>query len=409
MVDISIEIGRAKFDNPLFAASGQATNCGEKIRKIALEGKPGGIFTKSISVDSGQNWGRGNKQPTPLCWPWITGTGRLGMTVVTAKGEPYTCDDWFENEMAIAKEGGIPIIPSISGSHNLSEWAYLSTNFEKAGAVMLEVNLGTPHAGSWDHGAILLYSGVAPEIIKLVKKTVKIPVMAKLPYTSNGTECIRYGKQIEDAGADALKVCMPAQGMAIDIETGIPPLGIGSRSGILPGPPHKPLALFNVFVLANAVKIPILGSGGVCNGKDVIEYIMAGASGVEICTWMMIKGPKLFNQINNEIVEWMEKKGYQKIEDFKGIALKYAGVEEYHDHPYSAVVDPEKCTGCGQCEEICTWLCQPKLPAAIQVDQESKNAIVDLKKCIGCGYCFSHCPTKAISLKGWGERPLVQG
>lgn len=105
MVDISIEIGRAKFDNPLFAASGQATNCGEKIRKIALEGKPGGIFTKSISVDSGQNWGRGNKQPTPLCWPWITGTGRLGMTVVTAKGEPYTCDDWFENEMAIAKEG----------------------------------------------------------------------------------------------------------------------------------------------------------------------------------------------------------------------------------------------------------------------------------------------------------------
>jgi dihydroorotate dehydrogenase (NAD+) catalytic subunit len=72
---------------------------------------------------------------------------------------------------------------------------------------------------------------------------------------------------------------MPAQGMAIDIETGIPPLGIGSRSGILPGPPHKPLALFNVFVLASKVKIPIIGSGGVCNGRDVIEYIMAGAIG----------------------------------------------------------------------------------------------------------------------------------
>lgn len=404
MVDISIELAGVKFDNPLFAASGSATNCGEKIKKIALEGKPGGIVTKSVSIDVGQKWGRGSKQPTPLCWPWTKEKGQFGMNVVSAKGEPYTFDDWFETEMKIANEGGVPIIANISGSSNVEEWVFLAKNFEKTGAVMIELNFGVPHAGLWGHGAVLLFSGIAPEIVKLLKKNVKIPVIVKLPYMS-GADCGKYGKQMEDAGADALKVCMPVQGMTIDIETGIPPIGIASRSGTVPGPSHKPLALYNVFVLANTVKIPIVGSGGVCNGKDVIEYIMAGADGVEICTWMMIKGPKLFLQINKGIIDWMKNKGYQRIDDLKGISQKYLGVEEWEDDPYSAVVDQEECTGCGQCEIICTWVV-PELPAAIQIDKNTKKAIVDLKKCMGCGYCFSHCPQKAISLKGWGERPI---
>jgi dihydroorotate dehydrogenase subfamily 1 len=408
MVDISINVAGVKFDNPLFAASGQATNFGEKIKKLALEGKPGGVFTKSVSVDTGQKWGRGAKQPTPLCWPWMTGKGRLGMNVICAKGEPYTCDDWFETEMAIGLKGGVPIIPSVSGSSNLAEWAYLAPNFEQAGAVMLELNFGTPHAGPWEHGAVHLYSGRGLDILKHVRKLVNIPLIIKLPYMSNGPELVKCAKQLVDAGADAFKVCMPAQGMTIDIKTGIPPMGLASRSGILPGPPHKPLAIYNVFTLAEAIKIPIIGSGGVCDGKDVIEYMMAGASGVEICTWMMIKGPKLFHQINKEIKEWMQAKGHRTIEDFRGVSLKYAGIEEYHDNPYSAVVDEEKCTGCGQCETICTWLCQPTLPAAIQVDKKSKTAVVNLEKCIGCGYCFSHCPTSAITLKDWGKRQILK-
>jgi len=408
MVDISIDVAGVKFDNPLFAASGAETSFGEKIKKMALEGKPGGIVTKSVSVDTGQNWGRGAKQPTPGCWPWTTGKGRLGMTVTCSRGEPYNCDTWFETHMPVGREGGVPIIPSVSGSHNLAEWAYLASKFEQAGAAMIELNFGTPHAGTWEHGAVHFYSGRGVEILKHLKKLVKIPLMPKLPYMSNGPELVEYGKRLVDAGADAFKVCMPAQGMTIDIETGIPPIGIGSRSGIVPGPPHKPRAMYNVFTLASAVKIPIIGSGGVCDGKDVIEYIMAGASGVEICTWLLIKGPKLFHQINKEIKKWMQAKGHSKIEDFRGVSLKYAGIEEYHDEPYSAVVNKEKCTGCGQCETICTWLCQPTLPAAIQVDKKSKKAVVNLKKCIGCGYCFSHCPSQAITLDGWGKRQSLE-
>lgn len=405
MTDLSIQMAGVDFENPLFAASGSATNSGEKIRKMAEEGKPGAIITKSVSIDTGQKWGRGDKQPTPLCWPWIKGKGRLGMTVITAKGEPYTCDDWFEKEMATALEGNVPIIPSVSGSSNLAEWPYLVENFEKCNASMIEINFGTPHAGPWGHGACHLYGGNGLEIVKLIKSMLKIPLFVKLPYMS-GADCLTYGKMLEDAGVDGFVVCMPVQGMTVDIETGIPPLGLGSRSGIVPGPPHKPLALYNVFVLANTVSIPIIGNGGICNAKDVIEYIMAGASAVQICTWMMIKGPDLFNKINKDLKKWMEDKRYNRIDDFKGVSLKYSGIEEYHTDPYTAIVDQEKCNGCGQCETICTW-CLPTLPSAISVDKNTKKASVDEKRCEGCGYCFGHCPTSAISLKNWGKRQLV--
>ena len=154
MIDISIEIAGVRFDNPLFAASGSATNCGEKIRRIAFEGKPGGIVTKSVSVDVGQKWGRGSKQPTPLCWPWLQDRKFPGMVVVCAKGEILTCDDWFEREMPVAVEGGVPIIASVSGAPSMVEWIYLAENFQRSGAVMIELNYQDAYGRdlSWYHG-----------------------------------------------------------------------------------------------------------------------------------------------------------------------------------------------------------------------------------------------------------------
>lgn len=402
MADISVQIAGVRFENPLFAASGSATNCGEKIKRIALEGRPGGIVTKSVSIDVGQKWGRGSKQPTPLCWPWLHDKPKPGMVIVCAKGETRTCEDWFEREMPVATEGGIPIIANISGSHNLSEWVYLAENFTKAGAVMVELNFATPHAGPWGHGAVLLFTGAGSEIVHAVKQATSLPIMVKLPYLS-GADCLKYGKILKEAGVDALKACMPVGGMTIDIETGIPPMGIGAKSGIVGGPSHKPLAVYNTYVLSQSIGLPIVGGGGVCNAKDVIEFIMAGATGVEICTSMMLEGPELFLKLNQDLAKWMEKKGYSTIEEFRGISLKYYGKEEWSDHPYRAQVEIDKCNGCGQCETVCYWAVS-KPEGAIHVDRERKKAVVDPSKCEGCGYCFSHCPTRAITLKDWGKR-----
>lgn len=406
LADISVKIAGLKFENPLFAASGSATNCGEKIRRIALEGKPGGITTKSVSVDVGMKWGRGAKQPTPLCWPWDHEKKYLGMVVVCAKGEVLTCEDWFEREIPKAKEGGVPIIASVSGAPSIGEWTYLASSFEKVGASMVELNFGTPHARAWGHGSVLLYSGVAEDIVRILKETVEIPIMAKLPYLTAG-DCITYGNILKKAGIDALKVCMPPGAMVIDIETGLPPMGVSTKSGILAGPPHKPLALYNTYILSQETGLPIIGSGGIRSYKDVIEFIMAGASGVEICSWMMIKGPQLFAQVNAELSSWMDQKGYSAIRDFQSISQKYSGVEEWSDNPYIAIVDVDRCNGCGQCETICYWAKGREPASAIRVDPLTKKAVVDPDKCEGCGYCYSHCMRAAISLEGWGRRDVA--
>lgn len=410
MVDISIELAGIKFDNPLQCASGANTNSGEKIKKIALEGKPAAIVTKSITVDMGVEWGRGSKIPVLGAWPW---TGRKAemkgktagkVSVVSAsRGEPFTCEDWFNREFPIAMEGNVPVIGSAGGAADMAQWVYLTREFEKAGCAMVEINFGTPHAHQWGHGAVLLFSGFAFDVMTAVKKAVNVPVIVKLPYLSEG-DCVKYGKEMERRGADALKVCMPVGATSIDIETGKPPLGIGSRCGIAGGPPSKPLAVMNVFVLAQHVSIPIIGSGGVCNGRDAIEYIMAGATAVEICTWMIVKGPKLFPQINKEIIEWMEKKGYTSLDEIRGVALKYAGKDEYE--PYIPIVNEDLCTGCAQCETLCTWVVH-WLPPAITVDKSRKKAVVKPEKCEGCGRCYAYCPEGAIALKGWGKRNPV--
>ena len=407
MVDISVELAGIKFDDPLQCGSGASANSGEKIKKIAIEGKPGAIVTKTISVDMGLHWGRGSRIPVLGSWAWTGRQSEIGKksngkvcVVSVSRGEPFTCEEWLNREFPIAMEGKVPVIGSAGGAADMGQWLYLTKEFEKAGCVMVELCFGTPHAHQWGHGAVLLYSGFAFEIVKAVKKNINIPVIVKLPYLSEG-DCIKYGKEMERVGADAIKACMPVGAMSIDIETGKPPLGIRSRIGIAGGPSHKPLAIMNIFALAQHVSIPIIGSGGVCNGRDAIEHIMAGATALEICTWMMVKGPKLFREVKREMIEWMERKGYNSLDEIRGVALKYAGKEEYE--PYYPIVNEELCNGCGQCETVCTWVVH-RLPAAITVDKSKRKAVVNDERCEGCGRCYAYCPEDAIVLKDWGKR-----
>jgi dihydroorotate dehydrogenase/Pyruvate/2-oxoacid:ferredoxin oxidoreductase delta subunit len=402
MIDLSIQLAGRRFDNPLQCGSGQATNAGEKIKRIALEGAPGAIVTKSVSVDMGTHWGRGKKIPSLACWPW-TGTqadmdkkaGGKVCVVSASRGEPLTCDEWLQTQLPVALQGGVPVIGNAGGASDMAQWVYLAKEFERAGCVMVELNFGTPHAHQWGHGAVLLFSGFAFDVVRMIKRTVKIPVIAKLPYLSE-SDCAKYGPEMQNAGADILKACMPVGGTAIDIESGRPPIGIPSRTGIAGGPSHKPLALMNVFALAQHVTIPIIGSGGVCNGRDAIEHIMAGATAVEICTWMMLKGPGLFRKVNQEIVEWMEGKGYSSLSEIRGMALAYAGKEQAD--PYFPIINEDLCSGCGQCETLCSWVVHT-VPAAIRVDKARKKAAVDVTRCEGCGRCHIYCPKGAIHLQ----------
>ena len=123
----------------------------------------------------------------------------------------------------------------------------------------------------------------------------------------------------------------------------------------------------------------------------MVEYIMIGATTVQTCTAVMWRGLKVFNELSDGLRSFMKRKGYQRIEEFRGIALKYlTTVEELAEkEPMHGVVEEGLCSGC----KICVGICQYDA-----IDLFADKAKIDPEKCDGCGLCLALCPTKAIEL-----------
>ncbi|MEW5761378.1 MAG: 4Fe-4S binding protein, partial [Candidatus Thermoplasmatota archaeon] len=148
----------------------------------------------------------------------------------------------------------------------------------------------------------------------------------------------------------------------------------GTGYGWLSGQAIRPIALRFVYEIAKNVKIPVIGVGGIYSGEDAVEFIMAGASAVQICTAAILKGPKIFGQVAQELRKFLENHGYGSIDDIKGIALKRKAKK-------LVPIVNENCTGCGLCESSCPY-------GAIKIEKIAK---IDEKKCFGCGLCVSRC------------------
>lgn len=127
--------------------------------------------------------------------------------------------------------------------------------------------------------------------------------------------------------------------------------------------------------------------------------IMAGATLVGTHFLVpMIKGVGAFGKLRKELVDWLEKHGYESLDQIKGMALQYIGTENFE--PLPAVVDEALCNGCGDCEQVCYWIIR-RPPSAISVDPSMNKAKVDENWCQGCGWCTVVCPQDALKLRGW--------
>ena len=155
------------------------------------------------------------------------------------------------------------------------------------------------------------------DVVSAVKKVVgNIPLFAKL--TADVTDIVEIGKSAEAAGADGLTAINTVSGINIDIHQKRPILK--NKVGGLSGPAIRPIGVRAVWNLYQAVKIPIIGTGGINTGEDAIEYIMAGASAVGIGSGVWYRGIDVFKKVTDEMKVFMEKNNYHSIEDMKGIA-----------------------------------------------------------------------------------------
>jgi len=271
--------------------------------KRILNSGAGGVVTKSIGLKEK----KGYENPTLI---------ELEHGILNAMGLPNPGIENFKEEILNLKKLNKPVIGSIYGS-NSEEFTILARKMQEYGASAIELNLSCPHAKGYG-----IEIGSDPKIVKEivlnVKKQIKIPVFVKI--SSNIINILEIAKEIENAKADAIVAINTVKAMKIDILLKKPVLS--NKIGGYSGPAIKPIGIRCVYEIFKNSNIPIIGCGGISNGKDAVEYLMAGASALEIGSAVYYREIDVFKKICNEIKKWMKENNYKDIKEIIGAAHK---------------------------------------------------------------------------------------
>jgi len=259
----------------------------------------GGVVTKSIGLKKRT----GYPNPTLI---------ELEHGILNAMGLPNPGIDEYKNELIELEKTKIPIIGSIFGADQ-HEFVNLAQKMQEYGSKAVELNLSCPHAKGYGleigSDEKLVY-----EITKQVKNNVQIPVFVKI--SPNLTDIVKIAKSAEKAEADAIVTINTVKAMKIDTDLKIPVLA--NKIGGYSGKAVKPIGIRCVYEIYKNTNIPIIGVGGISNGLDAIEYMLAGATAVQIGSAIYDQGIEVFKRTCDELIEWMEKNNLNKINEITG-------------------------------------------------------------------------------------------
>ena len=290
-----------KISNPVIAASG-IIGYGTEYAKLVDINKLGAIICKGTTLKPRS----GNAQPRIF----ETASGVLNSIGL----ENIGIDALIKEKAPIWSKWKVPVIVNIAGE-SVDEYAELAYKLDGVKGVSgIEVNISCPNVA---RGGIEF--GTNPRDAAAVTKAVKghtgLPAIVKL--SPNVTDIVEIASAVEQAGADAISLINTLRGLAIDIKTKKPFLG--GVTGGLSGPAIKPVALYMVYRVSEAVEVPVIGGGGVASANDAIEFIMAGASAVWLSTAVMVN-PTAPLEVLDGIVSYMKKEGLKDISQLVGIA-----------------------------------------------------------------------------------------
>jgi dihydroorotate dehydrogenase (NAD+) catalytic subunit len=297
--DLSINIAGLHFKNPVTTASG-TFGYGDEFRDFIDLGRLGGIFVKAVT---GKNRD-GNAYPRMAETP----SGMLNSVGLQNKGIDHFCREIYPR----IKDFNTNIIVNVSGS-TVEEYVEVAERInELDGIPAIELNISCPNVklGGMAFGTI---PAMATEVTAEVRKVYKKVLMVKL--SPNVTSITDLAKAVVDGGADVITLINTLLGMAIDIERRRPVLS--TITGGLSGPAIKPVALRMVWQVHKAVHVPIIGLGGIMNATDAIEFILAGASAVQVGTANFID-PTISVKIAEGIEMYLERHKVKSITDLVG-------------------------------------------------------------------------------------------
>ncbi len=288
--------------NPVITASG-TFGYGTEYAEIIDIQRLGAIICKGTTMEPRP----GNPQPRLV----ETAGGVLNSIGM----ENIGIDALIQEKAPIWAGWNVPVIVNILGQ-SVEEYAELARRLDGvAGVSGIEVNISCPNvsAGGMEFGASTKAAATATEA---VRANTSLPVIVKL--SPNVTDITEIACAVVEAGADALSLINTLRGMAIDLASRRPVLG--NKSGGLSGPAIKPVALHMVYQVAQAVEVPVIGCGGIATANDALEFILAGASAVQVGT-ATFADPRASLDILEGIEQFMRKEGVKQLSEIIGAAI----------------------------------------------------------------------------------------
>jgi len=299
---LTVDIAGLKLPNPTMLAAGILGLSPESLLEAAENGA-GAVVTKSVGLKSRVGYAN----------PAVV---QVDGGLLNAIGLANPGADYFAEEIRGLKKRklGVPLIASVFG-FSTEEFAQAAEILAKAGADAVELNVSCPHVEKT--GSEIGQDPVlVREVVRAVKTAVEKPVVVKL--TPNVADVVEIAEAAVKAGADAVAAINTLRGMAIDVETAQPILA--NKIGGLSGSAVKPVAVRCVYEIYEAVKVPVIGCGGVSDWRDAVEFMLAGASAVQVGTAIASEGLGVFESITKGVDAYVRKRGLRSVRDIVGLS-----------------------------------------------------------------------------------------
>lgn len=303
MANLSVNIDKLVLKNPVMTASG-TFGYGLEFADFVPLNRLGGIIVKGTTLKPRE----GNDYPRMV----ETASGMLNCVGLQNKGVDYFCENIYPQ----IKDIDTNMIVNVSGSapDDYAECAARINELDNIPAI--ELNISCPNVKQGGMAFGVTCEGAA-SVVRAVRKRYGKTLIVKL--SPNVTSVADIAKACEAEGADSVSLINTLMGMSIDIEKGCQRLSIGT--GGLSGPAVKPVALRMVWQVAQAVKIPVVGLGGICTAEDAIEFLMAGATAIEIGTANFID-PAVTVKVICGMNEWLDNHGCKSVTEIIGVLNK---------------------------------------------------------------------------------------
>lgn len=393
-VDLSVEFCGIKFENPFILAPSPSTDQLDLLLQAFKAGWAGAVL-KTVAVDS---------RIVSRVFPLVTRIDQagefIGLQNIDLVSEHSV--EIIEQNVRILKKR-FPnkiVIPSIMASTK-EDWQALAKRFVSAGADIIECSIWHPHGTEWGLCTKVQEPAGTEQIASWVKEVVgDVPVVIKL--SAQDSDIIATAKAVKRGGADGVSAINTIKSIAgVNLNTLIPYPDVAGLStyGGLSGTALKPIALRCTAEIAQQVDIDITASGGITTWQDGAEFLLLGASTLQICTAVLRFGLGIIQDLLCGLERFMAEKGFQRLTDIIGRSLPY--LVEHSQLPRGiqvvSSIQSEVCDGCG----VCYTACRTGGHDAIVLIKGRPQ--VKISKCIGCGICRAMCSLQAINL----VKPLI--